>query len=206
MAVQPISLDNVKKIFVDLDGVLCDFVDAASIVNGCGGLPAHWPPGEYDVAAVLGLSSARFWDFILNEGVSFWQNLAIYPWANDLLGLVSEAEYTILSAPSLEGGPDEVAGKIWWMNNHLGPRRRHILFSVGPFRNYVLTPRKHLLAGSGRVLIDDCDANAKRFSDAGGRSITFPQPWNNNWDLADDRIGHVERELKRINRELGAVQ
>jgi hypothetical protein len=40
---------------------------------------------------------------------------------------------------------------------------------------------KHLLAGPGRLLIDDHPGNCHDWNESGGVSILFPRPWNTRY-------------------------
>ena len=48
-----------------------------------------------------------------------------------------------------------------------------------------------------KLLIDDNDTNVDRFRERGGRAILFPQPWNRNHSLAEDRMSYLEDELSQ---------
>lgn len=170
--------------FIDLDGVVADFftdaVDVACRYWGAsfrrGGDPAamekldpqikrNWPPGEWDIAHVLGLTISEFWEAI-NDQANFWESLNKYEWADSIIAAVVSLgmEPHFLSSPSRS--PASHSGKREWVSEH---------FSGIPL---TLTNHKHLLAGPDRLLIDDGDKNCERFEEAGGVAILFPRPWN----------------------------
>lgn len=51
------------------------------------------------------------------------------------------------------------------------------------------------MAKSGAILIDDYDVNVSKFIQNGGRAILFPQPWNENRAITEDKIDFVIGQL-----------
>ena len=160
----------VKHIFLDMDGVLTDFVGAALRLHGRTELLDNWPRGERDIAKVLGLSRGAYWSKIDEQGSDFWASLEPYAWLHELIDVVRDvAPFTILTAPSLS--PSSAEGKVRWMYEHF-PKvegRR--------FTSYLIGSQKHLLAQPGHLLIDDSEAHVDAFQAAGGQAILFPQVW-----------------------------
>lgn len=181
----------IRHVFIDLDGVLVDFASEACRLHGRPDFPetgfAAWPKGEWNMAKVFGITDDEFWRLIDSYGEEFWFDLEPYPWMGDLLDNMP-APFTIATSPS--NLPACASGKVKWMRHHLGRR------SGRQFRDFLIGPQKHLLAGFGTVLIDDNDKKVSEFREAGGRAILFPQPWNANHALADDPLGHVLEELR----------
>jgi hypothetical protein len=159
---------KINHIFLDMDGVLCDFVGAALRIHKRLDALEAWPKGEWDIAKVLGISTEDFWATIDHHAEHFWADLQPYPWMNDLVRLLESfgIPITIASSPSYD--PYSAAGKLMWLKRHLPQFKRR----------YLLGSEKHLLAMPGTVLIDDNDDGTLRFSDAGGWAVLFPQPWN----------------------------
>jgi len=185
-------------IYVDLDGVLANFVSPAFAVHSRPYLEEDWPAGEWDIARALGVSTTEFWKKIDERGSAFWANLPEYPWGGSLLANVckSQPQWCVLSSPSKNS--ECAKGKVQWLRENCG-------FN---FREYILAPRhlKSLLAKPGDILIDDNDLNCQEFEDAGGRSILFPQPWNANHGLTADRIGYVREQLVLAGNAIDATR
>jgi len=179
---------GVNRIFVDMDGVLSDFVSAALQLHGRLDALEGWPPGVWDMPRVVGMSSADFWGRIARRGEDFWAKLRPYPWADELIRLVQEfAPFTILSSPSNQ--PSCLSGKMVWLQKQFSPA----------FRDFLIGPPKYLCAKPGVVLIDDSDDNIARFRQHGGEAILFPQPWNANHALTSDRLAYVREQLERLS-------
>ena len=172
-----------RHIFVDLDGVLADFVSAALTLHGRSDLLDSWPAGERDMAKGLGISSSKFWAEIDRAGAEFWASLEPYPWTFDFLDqLQSIAPITIATSPSND--PGCLAGKLQWMQRHLGRS----------FRDFLIGPSKHLLAKPDVALIDDRGGNVRDFREHGGRAVLFPQPWNANHQV-EERLPYVMAQI-----------
>lgn len=171
----------ISQILIDLDGVLTDFVAGATAVHRA--LGTEIDPTEYS----LGLDDDAFWEPINAAEYAFWRDLPTLPWMDQLVFLASlYGEWSICTKPSNE--PFCAAGKIMWLKKHFGSE----------FKRYTLAKHKYHLAKPGYVLIDDHDGNCARFNEHGGHAILFPQPWNANHALCDDRLGYVSRELEKL--------
>ncbi|MDB4614339.1 hypothetical protein OAH18_01485 [bacterium] len=178
-------------ILLDMDGVIADFVTAALRLHGGAEALANWPPGEWDMAKVLGLGTSAFWQPIDKMGADFWADLKPYAWTPQLISLIEEfAPYTILSSPGL--GEEAPTGKIRWLREHV----------KSDFASYLFGHQKWLCAKPGQVLIDDRDKNVDLFIAAGGNAILFPQVWNANHAIKD-RMTFVAGELSRLANVIG---
>jgi 5'(3')-deoxyribonucleotidase len=173
-----------KKILLDMDGVLSDFLSGAiKVLNkkfnktitleqyvkefGC------WETYDY-----FGITPKEFWDAI-GEEEHFWLNLKPIPWAKDLYKALDQiGEVTIVTSPSLD--PQCIVEKYQWLSKYLG---------VGTDKVFMGT-RKYLLAGNG-ILIDDYFKNVESFKEAGGKAILVPSVWNTSnltFELVVDTI------------------
>ena len=65
------------------------------------------------------------------------------------------------------------------------------------FRDFLIGPPKWICARPDQLLIDDNDTNIDNFRDRGGHGILFPQPWNRNHGLVEDRMGYLREELQQ---------
>jgi len=159
-----------ETIYVDMDGVLFDFVTPAVMLHGRPDLlePGKWPKGQYSMEAALGISREHFWRVIHDQGSAFWANLPAFAWLEELLGECHNMaeRVVLLSTPS--DHPSSSAGKHECINKYFG----------WGFQNYNLTPNKSDLAKPGRLLIDDYSRNCDEWTAAGGQALLFPEAWN----------------------------
>lgn len=170
------------RILLDIDGVLADFVGGAlRLFHRLDALEA-WPPGEWEVARVIGVADEDFWATVDHGGEDFWARLEPTPWAAGFVELcegVCPGRVSLLSSPSRD--PYSAAGKIQWIRSHFPQFEQRYIFAPA---------EKELLAAPGRLLIDDNDGNCERFAAAGGDAIVFPQPWN-RIGAVPDPVGYV---------------
>lgn len=176
-----------KAILLDMDGVLVDFFSATLALHGREDLRDNWPAGVWSMAKVMGISEHDFWLPISEAGSKFWSELEWYPWADDLLELCEAAGgFVIATSPSHDRS--SAAGKVDSLRERFGPN----------FRDYMIGPHKHLMAGSGMVLIDDRDTGIHAFESAGGAALRFPRPWNQDHARSHDPIAHVREVLPSL--------
>lgn len=178
-------MKKVKRIFLDQDGPLADWVGSAAPVFGVEPVDLDWSTTS-DLAKALGISTNEMWR-IDALGEDFWANLKPHPWAQELWRrAVVTAPTVVLTTPSHH--PSSLAGKLRWMNRHLGNGK--------PFRDYLIGPRKEMCAAPGSLLVDDRASTCRKFRDAGGLAVLFPRPWNHNakdWQaLLDNPMGALE--------------
>lgn len=174
---------SVTRIFLDLDGTVCDFV------TDC--LKLHDTPLTHDdihsyyMEQQLGITVTEFWEKI-DACPTFWDDLPAYDWARGFYyACLAYAPVTISTSPSFDHGC--WSAKVRWCRRHLNPSL------CG--KSIMMGSAKELLAAPGRVLIDDSDTNCERFAAAGGHAILFPRPWNENRAFSADPISYVLGEL-----------
>jgi len=176
-------------IYVDMDGVLADFVGGVLRLSESELRPEDVT--DYDLYSVLGVSVAEFWKRIDQRGALWWAELDPYPWAAYLWQMAREAgDAYVLSTPSQS--PSSSSGKVMWIDRHLPQRDR---------RRYILAPDKTPLARRGAILIDDRPANCESWRRRGGRVIPFPQPWNNWCGSAADVIEQLRAVADEVAEE-----
>lgn len=175
-----------KLLLLDMDGVICEFNDAAYKVHG-GAAPAEPQWGIWDD---LGITEDEFWAKI---GHDFWANL---PWTEEgealLAGierLVPKANVALLTSPSFNGGID---GKWEWVRKHM-PDYTH---------RFIPTTAKHFVAGPGKILVDDRNENVDRWVERGGLGVLVPRTWNRRRHETKARRFDVDQVLAEIERAL----
>jgi len=160
--------------FLDLDNVLADFAWAAYERF----VPGQHPPYAdqiWEMWRACGVDESGFWRDMDEE---FWHNLprthefdAIVDHVTKLFGVTN---VFIVSSPCRTHGC--ITGKASWVEYHLPQFSRRVIF----------TNRKEILAGPGRLLIDDHDSNIEKWEAMGGCGLLVPRPWNKSKETRRD--------------------
>ena len=180
------------EVFLDLDGVLVDFVGGAcklhNVVNPYLKPENH---GKYDMDKLINLKANQFWE---SMNYNFWANLDWLPdgqmLIKTILKYVSEEQVTILTSPISQ--PGCVDGKIHWIKTHLPMWKR----------SFFIGPPKHKISGPGKLLIDDHDVNIDKWlchkngKPTGGHAIQVPRVMNRWHKLAAVAVGYVDKSLE----------
>lgn len=174
------------RIFLDLDGTIVDFVKGVCPLFGVthDEIMGKWPPGEYDMTKVLGITEDEFFGVINGAGEDLWANLPMYDYGMDVYHFCKDIAPTfILTRPT--GHSSSLAGKLRLMQRQFG----------SDFKDYVLTWKKELCASPDSVLIDDHVVNCTKFADAGGSAIVWPAYNNLRHGVADRCVDIFKEEL-----------
>ena len=137
------------QIYVDMDGVLCDFDFQFKTLT-----KFEYTSDEY----VYKYGREDFQNTILEAGIDFWSEM---PWKDDgrlLWNYVTKYNPIILSTPFEFASCYE--GKESWCSNFLGRKYQ-----------VILTKDKAQYAAKNSLLIDDFDTNTIPFEEAGGNAI-----------------------------------
>ena len=187
------SKEKCPIIFLDMDGVIADFIKAALQVHfneKWREVLEAWPKGVYETYGHMGITEVQFWDKINEGGADFWANIPEFPWTYDLIEMCREyGKVCILSSPSRN--PDCAQGKLRWVKRVFGEK----------FRDYVFAPKQHkkLVAAPDRYLIEDSERNAEDFVAAGGGGVVIiPQPWNKHAATSVPMVDHVRAKLESL--------
>jgi len=167
-------------IFLDLDGVIVDFVKPA-FARFCVPIQseAEYPSGcEWDIVKAVNILIHKRtcgWgapveknDFWNRFDFDFWRLLPKYPHANDFIRELEKIDDVII-ATSYTLSPECSAGKVAWLTRWLPKYKR---------RNFITPCKSELGRIPGAILIDDRDKFCDDFASHGGRSILLPRPWN----------------------------
>lgn len=168
-------------IFLDLDGVCANFVDAACHL--------HWRPGyhvtNWNWFKEWGITGEEFWGPIKAHD-DFYSLVKPYLWLQDITGLCNRFGDVVIATDN----PLHVrlsASKTAWILRNIGS---HLPVQMGPL--------KKLFAAPGRVLIDDSDDNVSDWQKAGGSAILFPQPWNAGRKRLEHTMHDIRTALERV--------
>ncbi len=172
------------KCFLDMDGVIVDFVGGACKLHG---IPNPYPKhkGIWDFVELLDMSAKDFW---APMGEDFWANLEPTPDYERILAHTvnkfGEDNICILTSPCATAGCIE--GKKKWIKKHL--KLKHVLFGSS----------KHFLARPDAVLIDDAEHNVDPFVQHGGKGILLPRMWNKKHNISELAVEHLAVQLNDL--------
>ena len=145
---------DMPRVYVDMDGVLCDFILQAKRVTG-----QDW----------TGLRSGQNWDSI-RKTKNFWANM---PWTRDgkqLCSFLKKHNPHILSAYSIED-PNCVPGKMRWLRKEVGYTQNFMINIVRRLEKKDFAMKGSNIGKRPAILIDDYPKNVQQFKAAGGIGI-----------------------------------
>jgi len=174
-----------KKILIDTDGVLRDFV---------GGCEEKYQT-KFDftqskgIQKILGKSHEEFVSDL--DTIQFWRNLKPTKEAKSVISMARKyfKEDHIYIVSSSYQTPRILAGCAAWYERYLPSfyRSRHIIF----------VNNKSLLANLDTILLDDHSETCKAFNNRQGWTVLFPRPWNNAYQTMYP-LDRIEDELTMI--------
>lgn len=174
----------IDTIFLDMDGVIADFVGA--ILTAAGYSVKDCKVGEWDLRKALpALNDRAFNDFCSRQ--EFWAALAQTDEAAAIVCscLKSQRQVAVITDPG--EWSEAVNGKKAWISKHFPELRDSLIF----------TGAKHLCASPRALLIDDNPKHVQAFRARGGAGILVPRIWNHRHDLAPLCVSVVLQEIRR---------
>ena len=194
------------KVFLDMDGVLVDFIGGLHRALGVSYDPNKYPypVSKYEMFEDLCYRTEGrvSMDNLYRacDPAEFWSNLEWDPMGKAirtaiLVEMGSWNNVVICTSPMAT--PDAWKGKVEWLNRNI-PEVKNISITTAP---------KHLYAKAGHVLIDDKDSNVAQFKEHGGAAFLVPQPWNNDRELYNtDYIPRLRKFLsKHVTKSMWRV-
>lgn len=176
-------------IYVDMDGVLVDFVGGA--IRSLS-LPIDVDEIErWDFYEDFGLSRHEFLEGI--SGFDFWLALEPLKWWRQCLLIIREVfpEGQIHYLTTLSPVSGCAAGKLQWLDDL-------DLLDYETGSKMLPSNNKSIFAAENAILIDDKNENCDEFNEAGGHSVLFPQHWNRNREKTTLRIPYLRERLETI--------
>lgn len=180
-------------IFLDMDGVLADlhyslFTAWKDLSRGYNLYPYPYTDGyngPTDPRFTAWLTSYNPWNTGPILTPEFWRDIVPFPWTDSINLAFPHAK--ILSNPGRRAFSHAAChGKHLWCDRILKKEPKNI----------ILAAAKHLLAGPGRVLIDDDEGNIAKWVREGGIGILFPQPWNSAYmHRSRDPLPYIKQKL-----------
>lgn len=178
---------STSTVFLDLDGVLADFVAEAMVMHGRR-REERDQVNTYNVWDWLGETETSFWSLLTKK--HFWSNLDPTAEMFDIVRLAEEyaggpEHVCLLTTPY--ASPGSHAGKWEWIRDYLPAYTKR----------YLMGRPKHVCARDN-LLIDDSDMNVAEWKAAGGWAILLPRPWNQRRDLSGRVVETLAEDLRRL--------
>ena len=172
-------------VFLDMDGVLVNFCKAAFEVHGRVWTPDQ--PLKYDFWHEWGLCNDDFWKKC--SSVAFWTDLEKTAHSRRLYMVCEKYADQVFfsSAPCVSEA--SAMGKLLWLSIFL-------MRTVQP-SEYFLGAAKRMLAGPGRLLVDDRPEHVNEWEKLGGDAILWPAPTNRSHYTRENALEAVEAILKK---------
>jgi 5'(3')-deoxyribonucleotidase len=151
------------KIYIDLDGVIYDWMSSALDVFKIDAKAADNRRilKTYHEGLEMIKSKKEVFNKIESLGASYWENLKLFPWANTLYeSLTGLGEVTVLTSPG-----------SW---TYAGRGKMLALKRDFEIKNFILAKKKEVCAAPDCILIDDKKKNVTRFREAGGWAYLWP--------------------------------
>lgn len=133
------------QIYVDMDGVLCDFNKAFEELG-------YGPENQFDG------KSDEFYKILYHAGEKFWSQMSWIPDGKKLWQFIKPYKPIILSTPTFDNFSR--TGKVKWIQKELSMKQK-----------YILEFKKEIHANPDSILIDDRIKNIMKWKDAGGIGI-----------------------------------
>ena len=167
----------VKRIFLDVDGVLANWNKGAHQVHG---LPYDDGPDGYQAWPYKRGPEGWDWnkdpkvnlsiaEIFAPMGFDFWDQLEWLHGGRELVSyLLTEHgdKLYLLTAPAQT--PGAVDGRLSWISREIPELRKRT----------IICGCKEACAYPGALLIDDCSKNVESFVKAGGHALLVPRPYN----------------------------
>ena len=178
------------RIFVDLDGVLVDWIKGAFELFD---LDLNDPKNR-EIMKKPGFNfedefvdEQIMWEKIESHSPEFWENLEPLPWAHELWHKINkEGDVCILTSPG--DVADACSGKARWIKKHLDTKR------------FLIGKRKWFCAFHNTILIDDNEKKCKQFIEEGGHAFHWPEQTNlQDGDISiGDTIDKIIEKIRSI--------
>lgn len=160
------NFNKEKVIFVDLDGVVADWVAKAAETFDLDLEDEELRQKTidlHDLPKAAGIKAKVFWDKVDSMGPEWWESIDVLPWGNKLYNTLKDRYGSVcfLTAPS--SNPNSVHGKFKWIKKHFDGTK-----------DFLLGSQKHFCAHKNAYLVDDSEKKIKKFKEAGGNAFLWP--------------------------------
>ncbi len=176
-------------IFVDLDGVMCNFTQAAC--KACG---LDYEELKEDLKKEDKIENHigedEMWKKIGEKGEEYWTGLELFPWAKKLYKKLQEKSPYVCFLTSPNDNEVSLSGKAKWIKKHFDGTT-----------DFFIGKPKWLCASGNKILIDDSKKKTDKFDEFGGNIFRWPNP-NKLLDGDIDTDETIEELLEYIDELL----
>jgi len=164
----------VTRIYIDVDGILAQFVPAL-LKNYNQKHGTSLTPNDVTDWAFKGIfkHGQHWWDYTYPE--NFWTELETYSWAHALVAAAKATgkPYAFLTALQDVEDRRSVMSRKAWLDKHFTVDPTDI-----PSKRLIVAQRKELVVTEGDILIDDYIKNLWAAQKVGATVFLLAQPWN----------------------------
>jgi len=180
---EELAKDYKPTVYVDMDGVLCDFKSPITMTLG--------------KQTFHQVTNRDFNEFFKGTNVSdYFSKLPMFPEARMLIEFVLGlfGSYKICSRPLKHYVKQSIHGKNKWIKKNLEKNHRPVT------AHYVFDKSKYAVDENGRpnILIDDQDDNIRAWEDAGGIAIQFEADHGQFHNLVKELTEALESQKEKI--------
>ena len=189
------------NIFVDLDGVLCDFIGASMFSDEFLDLFATSGITEDDITEfnyyrLAGIDDGDWENWLYGKtDADFWANLPAYDDAADLVALVKRFDLQFKYLSHAVNSEAKI-GKHSWLKNTLGESSKRLICVDAA------EDKARFCTSQNDVLVDDLPSNCRAWQAAGGTAIL----WGRNWNANQGDDFPVANNLAELEQILEAVE
>jgi len=175
----------IKKIFLDLDGIVRDWTrgiikwyDIDCLAQDV----KSWDFFEHFVSSTLKMSPKEFWE---GQTATFWETLPFTQEAPMILDVMNHIQKAgtvsvfLLTSPTLTNAGST---QTWIRKN---------MPKYFADKRYIIGPPKYACADESSILIDDAEKNVFPFAEWGGYGFLYPRPWNCKREQERDGVGKL---------------
>jgi 5'(3')-deoxyribonucleotidase len=174
---------KIKRVFLDIDGVMADFVTEACKVHNRP-IPNFIKEENLDLSELFHMNKFEFYD---KMGEQFWVKLPLIEDALKIEKLIED-----------KFGKE----KIWFCTSPvttygcLEGKRQWLFANFYDYRSkFIITANKAVCAYPDTLLLDDRSKITELFIENGGNAILVPRAWNK---LADENtLEYLKKELEK---------
>jgi len=182
-----------KRLFLDVDGVLCDWNKGCHLLHGLPYKDGVWPyklgPEGWHFYKELGMTVLQLFKGMDRE---FWKNL---DWCSDgkkILRIceakVGRENICLLTDPWKGDGATD--GRIDWIKQEMPYYWDHGQYLIGPC--------KKACAHQDAILVDDYEKNIIDWQGKDGIGLLVPRAYNSEYKIKHVAIEHIEMRLHKI--------